>query len=151
MRSGGHRTKQFAPFAQWRPVLQVKDVTFVNLQYGECGAEFTAARAMGAGLYQPPGLDLTNDLEGALALSAALDLVIGVCNASTNLAAAAGTPAWYLFPPVAWPALGSGRHPWFARTRGFAAKTLGDWSGALEDMAAALAARRFGDPAAAEA
>ncbi len=140
MKTYRHRLKQYAPFADWAPLLRTPGVRFVNLQYGDCDAELEAARALGVEIWRPPGLDLTDDIDGAAALSGALDLVIGVGNASTNVAAAAGVETWFIHPRIAWPRLGTDRHPWFARTRVFAADRFGDWRPVLDAVAVALGA-----------
>ncbi len=141
MKTYGDRLKQYAPFEAWEAVLRTQGVRFVNLQYGECDAEFAQARAFGAEIWNPPGLDLTNDIDGAAALSSALDLVIGVGNASTNLAAAVGVPVWISSPPFAWPRLGADDYPWFPKTRVFAARGFGDWAPVIEAIAEDLATR----------
>jgi len=135
----GHRLKQYAPFADWAPVLQTPGLSFVNLQYGDCDEELAAARALGVEIWSPPGLDLTNDIDGAAALSSVVDLVIGVGNASTNLAAATGTPTWFVCGPAAWPTLGTGRHPWFPTTRVFAATRFGEWAPVMQAVVGELA------------
>jgi ADP-heptose:LPS heptosyltransferase len=142
MKTSGHRAKHYAPFADWGAVLRPSEVVFVNLQYGDCAEERALAQTWGVKLMEPPDLDRTQNIEGAAALSAALDLVIGVGNASTNLAAALGVETWFLFPPVAWPKLGTDRHPWFPKTRGFAAARFGAWEAPLSTIAEALAAWR---------
>ena len=135
----GHRLKQYPPFDAFAPLLRRPGLQFVNLQYGDCAAELAQARAWGAEIWDGSALDLTDDIDGAAALSAALDLVIGVGNASTNLAAAVGVPAWFIAPRAAsWPRLGTDRHPWFPHTRVFAAETFGDWDGVFARLAEAL-------------
>ena len=135
----GHRLKQYPAFEAFAPLLRLPGVQFVNLQYGDCGLELTQARGWGTEIWDGSGLDLTNDIDGAAALSAAVDLVIGVGNASTNLAAAVGVPAWFIAPRAAsWPRLGTDRHPWFPNTRVFAAETFNDWSGVFERLEDAL-------------
>jgi tetratricopeptide (TPR) repeat protein len=141
MKTSGDRLKQYPSFGTWERLLAVPGVSFVNLQYGDCAAELERARALGVGIWQPPGLDLTDDIDGAAALSAAVDLVIGVGNASTNLAAAMGVPVWISAAPFAWPRLGAGHYPWFPNTRVFAAERFGDWGPVVAAMAAALEAR----------
>jgi hypothetical protein len=135
----GHRLKQYPPFEAFAPLLRSPEVQFVNLQYGECAAELEQARSWGTEIWNGSGLDLTNDIDGAAALSAAVDLVIGVGNASTNLAAAVGVPAWFIGPRAAsWPRLGTGRHPWFPTTRVFAAVTFNAWDDVFQRLADAL-------------
>ncbi len=137
----GDRLKQYPPFEAFAGLLRLPGVRFVNLQYGDCGAELEQARAWGAALWDGSGLDLMNDIDGAAALSAATDLVIGVGNASTNLAAALGVPAWFIAPRAAsWPRLGTDRHPWFPDTRVFAAAAFNDWSDVFERLETSLRA-----------
>ena len=95
---------------------------------------------MGVTLFQPPGLDLREDLDDLGALCAALDLVIGPSNATTNLAAACGTEVWFLAAPMAWSRLGTAGYPWHPRSRAFIARRHGDWASAVGDLATALAA-----------
>jgi tetratricopeptide (TPR) repeat protein len=141
MKTSGDRLKQYPSFEAWERLLAVPDVSFVNLQYGDCAAELARARALGVEIWNPPGLDLTNDIDGAAALSSAVDLVIGVGNASTNLAAAVGVPVWISAAPFAWPRLGAEGYPWFPKTRVFAAARFGDWEPVIDAMAEALGAR----------
>ena len=140
--TAGHRLKQYPRFEDWAPVLATANVRFVNLQYGDCAVELAAAKAAGSPIWSAPGLDLTNDLGGAAALSAALDLVIGVGNASSNLAAAVGRPTWILASRHAWPRLGTDRYPWYAEAKGFVAERFGAWETPMAEVATVLAAWR---------
>ena len=136
----GARHRFFSPFQQWKPVLATPGVTFVNLQYGDCAAELNAARReLGVEIWQPPGIDLKQDLDEVAALCRALDLVMGPSNATSCLAGAAGAPLWLLSTPGAWPMLGTARYPWYPQARVFLPPTLGQWEPAMEAMAGALA------------
>lgn len=136
----GARHRFFSPFDQWKPVLATPGVTFVNLQYGDCAAELEAARRdLGVEIWQPPGIDLKQDLDDVAALCAALDLVMGPSNATSCLAGAGGAPLWLLSTPGAWPMLGTQRYPWYPQARVFLPPTLGQWEPAMTAMAAALA------------
>ena len=138
----GSRNNAFAPFETWAPVLRIPGITFVNLQYGDCDGEIAFARAaLGVEIRTAEGLDLKQDLEGVSALSSALDLVIGVSNASFNLAAACGAPAWLITAPDAWTTLGAATYPWYPQVRMFASRTFGDWETVFQSVAAALAER----------
>jgi tetratricopeptide (TPR) repeat protein len=138
MKLGGERAKYYAPFGDWLAALSCPGAGFVNLQYGDSDAEQAQARAAGIALWAPPGLDLTHDLDDLAALCAALDLVAGAPNATTNLAGACGAPVWLLAAPVSWPRLGTDRYPWFPQARVFVAERFGDWRGAMARMADAL-------------
>jgi tetratricopeptide (TPR) repeat protein len=133
------RARYFSPFQQWRPVLTVPGVTFVNLQYGEAAAELAEAKAkLGVDIRQPPGLDLKLDLDDVTALTAALDLVVGPANATTNLAAAAGVPVWLISTPGAWPKLGTERYPWYPSVRVFSAPAYDQWGPVMAEVGSAL-------------
>ena len=137
----GERQRQFAPFELWRPVLETPGVSFVNLQYGDCADELAFAReTFGVDLWQPPGLDLKDDLDDVAALTCALDLTLGFANATINLAGACGAPAWVITRPAAWTKLGTDGYPWYPQIRCFSAESAEGWQGVMGEVAAALAA-----------
>lgn len=138
----GARHRFYSPFDQWKPVLATPGVTFVNLQYGDCAAELDAARRdLGVEIWNPPGIDLKQDLDDVAALCCALDLVMGPSNASSCLAGACGAPLWLLSTPGSWPLLGTERYPWYPQARVFRPATLGAWDPAMRAMAEALSER----------
>ena len=129
----------FAPFDDWRAVLQTPGVTFVNLQYGDQSQAIAHAReAFGVEIHQPPGIDLRNDLDDVAALSAALDLVVGFSNASFNLAAASGAPAWLIAVESAWTRLGTDNYPWYSQVRAYSPEAPGDWTSVMAAIATDL-------------
>ncbi len=133
------RARQFSPFHLWEPILQTKGVTFVNLQYGDCEDEIEyAKRELGVEIWQPPGVDLKQDLDEVTALCAAMDLVIGFSNATINLAGAVGTPIFMLTGAAAWTRLGTDRYPWYPSVRCFAAEDYGQWEPVMARVADAL-------------
>ena len=133
------RARFYSPFEQWGPMLAVPGVRFVNLQYGDCAAELAYARErMGVDIWTPPDLDLKDDLDGVAALASALDLVVGPANATLNIAAACGTPSWFVCPPGAWPMLGSRRYPWYPRARVFSPPGFNRWAPVMTQLAEAL-------------
>ncbi|MBA4014434.1 MAG: flagellar protein FlbA [Phenylobacterium sp.] len=129
----------FAPFDDWRAVLQTPGVTFVNLQYGDQSQAIAHAReAFGVEIHQPAGIDLRNDLDDVAALSAALDLVVGFSNASFNIAAAVGTPAWLIAVETAWTRLGTDHYPWYSQVRTYSPEHPGDWAPVMAAISADL-------------
>ncbi|CAN7391658.1 tetratricopeptide repeat protein [Phenylobacterium sp. LjRoot164] len=129
----------FAPFDNWRAVLQTPGVTFVNLQYGDQSQAIAHAReAFGVEMHQPSGIDLRNDLDDVAALSAALDLVVGFSNATFNLAAASGAPAWLIAVESAWTRLGTDHYPWYSQVRAYSPENPGDWTSVMAEIAADL-------------
>ena len=138
VRSAG-RHRVFADFAAWAPVLRTPGVVFVNLQYGDCEAELELARSqLGVEILRPPGIDLMHDLDDVTALACALDLTVGFSNATFNLAAAAGAPAWLIAARGAWTTLGSGAYPWYPQVRLHQTEAYGEWAPTLGQVAADL-------------
>ena len=139
LKISSQRSRFYSPFAEWAPVLATPGVRFVNLQYGDCSAELDYAReVLGIDIWTPPGPDLKDDLDEVAALASALDLVVGPANATINLAAACGTPSWFVCPPGGWPMLGTGRYPWYPRARVFSPPGFNRWAPAMADLAEAL-------------
>jgi tetratricopeptide (TPR) repeat protein len=133
------RSRHFAPFPAWAPVLASPGACFVNLQYGDASAEIAhAAAAFGVRLWTPPEIDLLNDLDDLTALCVALDLVIGPSNATTNLAGAAGAAVWLISTPGAWTRLGSAAYPWYPQARLFSPPRLNAWPLVMGEIAEAL-------------
>lgn len=142
-KSGSNRNarhRYFSPFQTWAGPLATEGVTFVNLQYGDCAAELEfVKRELGVEIFQPPGIDLKQDLDDVAALCCAMDLVIGFSNATFNIAAACGVPTWLISTPGAWTRVGTDRYPWYPQTRLFSPSTFGDWDEVMGEVAGALA------------
>ena len=140
LKQEGARLRYYSPFEQWAPVLATPGVVFVNVQYGDCAAEIAEAKArFGVEIWQPPGIDLKNDLDDVAALSAALDLIIGPANATSNIAAACGAPVWLISTPGAWPKLGTSRYPWYPSVQVFNPAGFNQWGPVMEEIATSLA------------
>lgn len=133
------RIRHFSPFDAWEPVLKTPGVRFVNLQYGDCAAELEQARErLGVEIWNPPGIDLKDDLDDVAALTSALDLTLGPANATSNIAAACGVAGWLISTPGAWPRLGTGRYPWYPQLRVFVPPAYNRWEPAMAEVAEAL-------------
>ncbi|WP_309645532.1 tetratricopeptide repeat protein [Phenylobacterium sp.] len=136
----GARHRYYSSFEQWAPVLAAQGVTFVNLQYGDCSAELDQARReLSVEIWNPPGIDLKQDLDEVAALSCALDLVVGFPNATSNIAAACGAPSWLISAPASWPRLGTDRLPWYPQMRVFIPERFGEWDPVMAQVAQAMA------------
>lgn len=134
------RRKYYATLEAWKPILQTPGVRFVNLQYGDCADELKqAAAAHGVPIEVIEGLDLKLDIEGAAALSAAVDLVISAPTAAAAIAGSVGTEVWFLTACVAWPQLGTNEYPWYRKTRAFVPERFGDWDTLVPKVADELA------------
>lgn len=140
LKLNGERARQFSPFDLWRPILETPGVTFVNLQYGDCGEEIAYAKAeFGVDVWQPEGIDLKKDLDDVAALCCAMDLIIGFSNATINLAGACGANVWQISGAASWTRLGTESLPWYPQIRCFSSSDYYDWSPTMQDVAHALA------------
>ncbi len=137
------RAKYYSALDCWGPVLKTPGVHFVNLQYGDCAEELKRAEEQhGVKIKTIDGLDLKDDLDGAAALSAAVDLVISAPTASAAAAGAVGTETWFLTAGRTWPQLGTDEFPWYRKSRAFTPEKFGDWTGLMPAVAEALQNRK---------
>jgi tetratricopeptide (TPR) repeat protein len=134
----GVRARYFSDFERWAPVLTAPGCVMVNLQCGDVSDDLAAAEAAGARIWTPP-FDLKNDLDDLIALSSALDLVIGPGIAGTNMAAATGARTWMIHAPDDWHLMSTDRYPFYPRVRMFATGGFDGWPRAIEAVRAALA------------
>jgi tetratricopeptide (TPR) repeat protein len=135
----GVRALACAALEQWGPILRAPGVHFVSLQYDDCAQELEAARGrFGVPLHRFDDLDLFNDVDGAAAMTAALDLVISAPTAVTDLSAALGVPTWQLHHGTDWKIHGAGYHPWFPAMRRFQCGLHQPWPELIEEIAAEL-------------
>jgi tetratricopeptide (TPR) repeat protein len=135
------RSPEYTTIDQWGPILQVPGVHFVNLQYDECRQELAQAREMfGVPIHAFDELDLMNDLDGAAALTEALDLVITAATAVATTAGALGKPVWQyqLVTSSDWLTFGTDSIPWFPSTRRFDRKPGQEWDEVIVQVAAEL-------------
>jgi tetratricopeptide (TPR) repeat protein len=122
-----------------KPLLTTKDVTFVNLQYGDVDTEIMQVREeIGTSIQRVKDLDVFNDIDGLLSLIAACDIVFTTSNVTAHLAGAIGKKAAVLVPT------GKGRiwywhdepqSSWYPSLRLFSQDDRGDWSNAISKAA----------------
>ena len=141
MMLGVKRTKYYSSLDMWGPILKVPGVCFVNLQYGDCADELARARDLfGIDIKTIDGLDLTNDIDGVAALSAALDLVISAPTAAAAIAGSVGTEVWFPTAGRTWPQLGTDEYPWYRKSHVFSPAKFADWSELMPRIGEHLAA-----------
>lgn len=115
------------------PLLRQPGHVWVNLQYGDVGAEIAQlAERHGIAVHCDPEIDPTQNLDGLAAQIAALDAVVSSSNSTVHLAGALGQPCHVLLPAGRgrmwyWPREGE-TSPWYASIRLLRQQTAGDWS-----------------------
>lgn len=134
-----NRARYFAPLSAWAPVLTRPGLQFISLQYGQADDDLRAiAQQMAVQVVVPPGLDLKDDLEGVVALCAALDLTIGPATATTNLAAASGSAVQIYMTPASWPLFGTDHYPSYPKAKVQLLSRFGAWDEAMGAIAEGL-------------
>jgi hypothetical protein len=108
------RNKKYTALEDWRSILSIPGVVFVNLQYGECEEEIQQVeRDLGIRILRWVDLDLMSDFSGVAALIKNLDLVISISSAVVPLAGAVAAPTLCMTYQN-WVLLGEKNYyPWF--------------------------------------
>lgn len=120
----------------WQPILDTRNVAFVNLQYGRYGEELAELnRVCDSRIHDYP--DALADYDETAALVASLDLVVSVCTAVVHLAGALGRPVWVLTPLAPGWRYTTSRNsmPWYPSSRLFRQPEVGDWASTCQILA----------------
>ena len=100
--------------AEWGPIFHVPGVTFVNLQYGNCGRDLAAVeKSFGKAVIQDETIDPLKDMDSYAAQVAAMDMVVSSSNTAAHVAGALGVPTHCLLPS----SLAHGRRWWWFANR----------------------------------
>lgn len=100
-----HRHLRNVPIDHWKPF--TKHGNCISLQYGQASHN---AEKIGIPHWQ----EAIDDLDELVALIAACDLVISVCNTTIHMAGALGVPCWVMTPAKpAWRYGLRGEMPWY--------------------------------------
>jgi tetratricopeptide (TPR) repeat protein len=141
--TSGMRALQCTSLPQWKSLLAVPEVLYINLQHGDCREELDEVRTnFGITVYTWPDIDLKQDLDEVAALTTALDLVVSVGTAVACLAGALGVPVWQLTLTSCGDCWTMGRNycPWFPSVRLYERAWDQSWEEVIERLAGDLAA-----------
>lgn len=136
------RTTRSIPLHEWLPILQVPQVQFISLQYGDHTTEINEVRTRPSDVIHRWD-DAIDDFDETAALVCALDLVVTVQTTVAHLAGALGRPAWVFVPKVAeWRYGDTGdRMPWYASVRLFRQSKVDQWNTEINQVAVLIAER----------
>jgi tetratricopeptide (TPR) repeat protein len=125
----------------WGGVLKRDDVRFVSLQYGDTADELAAFEQTAAvSILRIGELDMTRDVDGFAALTAAMDAVLSTSNTTVHVAGALGKRVTAILPPAYV-------RPWYWFDRGDTSlwypavklvRSDGDWRAAVQVAAETL-------------
>lgn len=128
----------------WKPILNLPGIEFVNLQYGQVETEIgDARRIFGQAPTIPTGVDQLTDMHGFVDLVAGLDLIICVSSTSAHVAGSLGLPCWVLLPRgagLSWFWFEDREDsPWYPGVRLYRQDAVGSWRSVLERVGRDLA------------
>ncbi|MBL6934214.1 MAG: tetratricopeptide repeat protein [Alphaproteobacteria bacterium] len=129
------------PLMEWRPVLEVPGIAFVDLQYGDTEAEHAAVRAeTGIELLYDESIDPLEDMDAFAAQVAAMDLVVSVGNSTVEVAGALGVPVWtFVSFDSHWVWMREREHSlWYPGMRLYRQSARGDWESVINRVAGEL-------------
>ena len=99
------------------PLFQLKNITFVNLQYSDFREDLSFVKNnFGSEILTWDDLDLKNDLDHVFALISNLDCVISAPTAVQSMAAATGVKVFTLSKQRNWIDFGCDYDPWFSNS-----------------------------------
>jgi ADP-heptose:LPS heptosyltransferase len=81
---------------QWKDILSVPGIQFINIQYGEVETEISELKEQHGIDVFVDDFDPFNDIEKAVAQISALDMVISVSNAAVHMSGQLNIPTWVL-------------------------------------------------------
>ena len=86
-----------ADIATWADIFGVQNVTFVNLQYGDCTEDLAAVKkTLGVEIINDPEINALKNMDDFFAQVAAMDMVITTSNSTVHVAGSLNIPAWLL-------------------------------------------------------
>ncbi|RMH18491.1 MAG: tetratricopeptide repeat protein, partial [Gammaproteobacteria bacterium] len=116
--TGKKRSFSNTNIQNWLPVLSLKGIDYINLQYSDADNDIEWLQTRhNIKLHKFEELDLYNDIDGQLALIDELDLVISICSCVYDFSGALGKETWLLLYRAEWITLGTGKIPWFPSVR----------------------------------
>lgn len=98
----------------WKPLFDLQNIVWVNLQYGDVSEEIRKAEHdFGISIINFTDVDHYDDLDSSAALMKACDIVIGPDSSTTVIAAAVGTPSFKIYSYIDYLCMGTDHYPWF--------------------------------------
>ncbi|MEO8449716.1 MAG: N-acetylglucosaminyltransferase, partial [Gemmatimonadota bacterium] len=139
------RRRHYAPLTAWARLLAVPGVTWICLQYDECGDELaTFEQLAGIRIHRWPDEDLKNDLESVAALVAELDGIVTAPTAISSLAGAVGARTWQVDSGSDWTIGGERASPWFPTVEVVPRRLPESWDAVMDRVAGGIRSSLLG-------
>ncbi len=134
---GSQAALRSIPLNSFLPLLEIPNLYFTSVQYGECLKEihdFNAEQEKSL-LHYNPEIDPIGQLDRFAAQLCCCDLIVSVDNSTVHLAGALGVPCWALLPHKhewRWPASGT-QSLWYRSVKLYRADAL-SWESCIEQI-----------------
>ncbi len=117
------RNSSYTSLSDWKEILSLPHIDFINLQHGDCTNELTnCEQEYGVKIHNWDDIDLMNDLESVFALTSNLDLVITPCTAISEIAPSLGVPTMIMFLANTWVLFGTDQYHVHKDTKAYVAE-----------------------------
>ena len=138
----GRVQKRSIPLTLWKPILNIPNIEFVSLQYGDGrDEELDVMDALGYDIKRMDEYANAKDYYETARLVKSCDLVISICTSIVHLAGALGVRCWVATPKYpAWRYQNSGPCPWYRSVRLYRSPEAGmlGWPAVMVRMACDL-------------
>jgi tetratricopeptide (TPR) repeat protein len=124
---------------QLEPILYFKNISFVDLQYGDTLEEReTLKRESGLSINKVEAIDNFNDIDGLVSLIDACDFVVTISNVTAHIAGALGKKVFLMVPYSKgrcwyWHD-GLKQSLWYPSIQIFSQTEIGDWSVVIDEI-----------------
>jgi ADP-heptose:LPS heptosyltransferase len=121
------------PIQELYSILKMNNIEFVNLQYGDIKSTLLRVEEeIGRKIINLDEVDLFEDVDGALSIISACDIIVTSSNSTAHLAGALGKETLLLVPYSVgqfwyWHAI-DGKSIWYPSVLVFEQEQQGDWS-----------------------
>ena len=120
------------PLDKLASILQIKNITFIDLQYGETMDDKNKIEdKYGIKIKSITELDKFNDIDGLASMISACDFVITISNITAHLAGALGIKTYLLLPysfgKIWYWHEGEGKSLWYPSIEMYSQSVAGDW------------------------
>lgn len=127
------------PILSLAPLLSVKGINYVNLQYGDVQDEVSlVGNNLGVDIQASEDINLYDDIDGLICILETCNIVITTSNSTAHLAGALGKETFLLLPSGNsrfwyWHDI-DGVSLWYPSIRIFKQEVQGDWSKPIQDV-----------------
>jgi tetratricopeptide (TPR) repeat protein len=141
---GDHKS---IPIHDLYPILGMKGIKFVNLQYGDVSSSLAQVKQdLGNEILCINEINLFDDVDGALSIISSCDIIVTCSNTTAHLAGALGKETLLLVPYSAgqfwyWHSI-DGKSIWYPSVKVFEQQLQGDWTAPVHEVKEYLE-RRF--------